>query len=140
MRPDRRNGCHPLRLLSVSICLPSVAIVFSPFRFTRRRKALECQSSSAYNHSDMAKKAQEEDRFPLLTYIDESVEEAAAGMCLGAMKQWDAGAIHQSRVATRRLKAALDLLRPVLSDEHLTPFSKVSRKLRRRLGPMRIWM
>ena len=40
-------------------------------------------------------------------------------------------------MATRRLKAALDLLKPVLSDEHLKPFSKVLKKFRRRLGPMR---
>src|ERR1700677_3092632 len=78
----------------------------------------------------------EQEQFPLLAYIDELVEELR-GHVPKAMKHWDPGAIHQSRVATRRLKAALDLLRPVLSDEHLKPFSNVSRKLRRRLGPMR---
>ena len=82
----------------------------------------------------MAKK--EPDTFPLLSYIDELVEELR-GHVPKAMKHWDAEAIHQSRVATRRLKAALDLLKPVLSDEHLKPFSRVTRKLRRRLGPMR---
>ncbi len=74
--------------------------------------------------------------FPLLKYIDELVEELR-GNVTKAMKQWDTGAIHQARVATRRLKAALELLKPVLSDEHLTPFAKVLKKLRRRLGPMR---
>jgi CHAD domain-containing protein len=79
---------------------------------------------------------QEPDTFPLLTYIDQLVEELR-GDVPKAMKQWDGKAIHQSRVATRRLKAALDLLDPVLSDEHLKPFAKVLKKLRRRLGPMR---
>lgn len=82
----------------------------------------------------MAKKEQE--KFPLLAYIDELVEQLR-GHVPKAIKHWDAGAIHQSRVATRRLKAALDLLEPVLSDEHLKPFSLVLKKLRRRLGPMR---
>jgi CHAD domain-containing protein len=76
------------------------------------------------------------DKFPLLSYIDELVEELRKDVPR-AMKHWDAEAIHQARVATRRLKAALDLLKPVLSDEHLKPFSKVLKKLRRRLGPMR---
>jgi CHAD domain-containing protein len=78
----------------------------------------------------------EPDQFPLLTYIDELVEELR-GHVPKAMKHWDADAIHKSRVATRRLKAALDLLEPVLSDEHLKPFATVLKKLRRRLGPMR---
>ncbi|HET6250117.1 MAG TPA: CHAD domain-containing protein [Tepidisphaeraceae bacterium] len=82
----------------------------------------------------MAKK--EPPKFPLLSYIDELVE-GLRGDVPKAMKHWDADAIHDSRVATRRLKAALDLLKPVLSDEHLKPFAKVLKKLRRRLGPMR---
>jgi len=82
----------------------------------------------------MAKK--EQDRFQLLDYIDELVE-SLRGHVPKAMKQWESDSIHQSRVATRRLKAALELLQPALCDEHLKPFSKVLRKLRRRLGPMR---
>lgn len=54
-----------------------------------------------------------------------------------ALKEFDADCIHDARVATRRLKAALDLLRPVLSDHHRGPFAKVLKKLRRRLGPLR---
>jgi CHAD domain-containing protein len=72
----------------------------------------------------------------LFSYIDDLVEELR-GRVPKAIKHWDADAIHQARVATRRLKAALDLLGPVLSDEHLKPFSRVLKKLRRRLGPMR---
>ena len=54
-----------------------------------------------------------------------------------ALGHWDETAIHQSRVATRRLKAGLDLFRPVLSDDARRPFAKVTRRLRRRLGPLR---
>ena len=89
---------------------------------------------SAVQFNPMAKT--KDDPFPLLTYIDELVEELRKDVPK-AMKHWDADAIHDSRVATRRLKAALDLLEPVLSDEHLKPFAKVLKKLRRRLGPMR---
>ena len=79
-------------------------------------------------------------KFPLLSYIDELVEELR-GHVPKAMKHWDADAIHQARVATRRLKAALDLLKPVLSDEHLKPFSRASKRLRRRrLGRCATWM
>lgn len=78
----------------------------------------------------------EQDEFGLLTYIEDLVE-ALRGHVPKAMKHWEPDSIHQSRVATRRLKAALDLLRPALTDEHLKPFSRVLRKLRRRLGPMR---
>ena len=42
-----------------------------------------------------------------------------------------------SRVATRRLKAAIDLLEPVLDDDQRKPFAKAGKKLRRRLGPLR---
>jgi CHAD domain-containing protein len=54
-----------------------------------------------------------------------------------ALKAWDEEAIHQARVATRRLKAALELTKPVLSNEQRKPFSQVLRRLRRRLGPLR---
>ena len=54
-----------------------------------------------------------------------------------AVATWDAEAIHQSRVATRRLKAMLDVAEPVLSKGHLKPLGKTLRKLRRQLGPLR---
>lgn len=82
----------------------------------------------------MAKK--DAGHFPLLDYVDDLVEQLR-GHVPKAMKHWHTDAIHQSRVATRRLKAALDLLEPVLSSDHLNSFSKVLKKLRRRLGPMR---
>lgn len=46
-------------------------------------------------------------------------------------------AVHQSRVTTRRLKAASDLLRPLLSSKSRRLFNRALRKVRRRLGPVR---
>jgi CHAD domain-containing protein len=73
---------------------------------------------------------------PLLAYLDQLVVELHRLVPL-ALRDWDEHAIHQSRVATRRLKAAIDLFRPVLSDDAWRPFNKITRKLRRRLGPLR---
>jgi CHAD domain-containing protein len=49
----------------------------------------------------------------------------------------DQEAIHQARVTTRRLKAALDLLKPALESESRRKFAKTLRRLRRSLGPLR---
>jgi CHAD domain-containing protein len=46
-------------------------------------------------------------------------------------------AVHDARVATRRLKAALDLLRPLLPDGPRSQFAKALRQVRRSLGPVR---
>src|SRR5437899_840477 len=54
-----------------------------------------------------------------------------------ALKRFEEDAIHDARVSTRRLKAATDLLEPVLSAEHRKPFARAGKKLRRRLGPLR---
>jgi CHAD domain-containing protein len=54
-----------------------------------------------------------------------------------AVKSWDAEAIHQSRVATRRLRAALGVVEPVLSKGHRKQLGQTLRKLRRRFGPVR---
>ena len=40
-------------------------------------------------------------------------------------------------MTTRRLKAAIDVLQPILTPDHRKPFGKVLRNLRRRLGPLR---
>ncbi len=74
--------------------------------------------------------------FPLLTYADELVDDLR-GHVPAAFKEFDTKAIHQARVATRRMKSMLDLMRSVLSDEQRQPFARVLRKLRRRLGPLR---
>jgi CHAD domain-containing protein len=54
-----------------------------------------------------------------------------------ALKDFDEDGIHDARVATRRLKAAMGLLQAVLSDSHRNAFEKVLKKLRKRLGPLR---
>src|SRR5207249_3352290 len=64
--------------------------------------------------------------FPLLEYMDSLVEDVR-GHVPDALKKWDADAIHDARVGTRRLKAAVDLMEPVLSKEHRKPFAKVLR-------------
>jgi CHAD domain-containing protein len=47
--------------------------------------------------------------FPLLSYLNTMADELRLRVPT-ALEQWDPEAIHQSRVATRRLKAALVLL------------------------------
>jgi CHAD domain-containing protein len=54
-----------------------------------------------------------------------------------ALEKRDADAIHDARVATRRLRAALDVLGPAIAPAGHRRFSRVLRRLRRRLGPMR---
>ena len=74
--------------------------------------------------------------FPFLSRLDELLKELCENVP-AALKEFDPEAVHEARVATRRLKAALDLLKSVLSDAHRKPFAKALRKLRRRLGPLR---
>jgi triphosphatase len=76
------------------------------------------------------------DEFPLLARADALVDELRDNAAK-ALREFDQDAIHQARVATRRLKAALDLMEPVLGGEERKPFSKALKKLRRRLGPLR---
>jgi len=73
---------------------------------------------------------------PLCEYLDDLVAELQRLVPL-ALRDWEEDAIHHSRVATRRLKAGIDLFRPVLSDDARKAFAKVTRRLRRRLGPLR---
>lgn len=54
-----------------------------------------------------------------------------------ALNEWDGESIHQSRVATRRLKAAIDLMKPVLGKKRRKAIGNALRKLRGRLGPLR---
>ncbi len=78
----------------------------------------------------------DEAEFPLLAYLDDLVDDLRDHVS-GALKAFDADAIHDARVSTRRLKAALDLLEPVLSKGSRELFPIVLKKLRRRLGPLR---
>jgi CHAD domain-containing protein len=72
----------------------------------------------------------------LVKYADKLVEELRDNV-QGALREFDEDAVHDARVATRRLSAALDLLHPVLSGGPRKKFERVLKKLRRRLGPMR---
>jgi CHAD domain-containing protein len=74
--------------------------------------------------------------FPLLAHLNALLEELRARVP-AALGEWEPEAIHHSRVATRRLKAALDLMKPVLSKRPRRKLGKILRKLRRRLGPLR---
>ena len=68
--------------------------------------------------------------------MDQLVEELCR-CAAKALKQWDPDAIHDARVATRRLKAMVDLLVPLTQEEYRRPFAKALRIVRRRLGPLR---
>jgi CHAD domain-containing protein len=73
---------------------------------------------------------------PLLKYLDGLVEDLHKNVNK-ALRDFDADAIHDARVATRRLRAATRLLAPVLSEDRRKPFEKVLKKLRRQLGALR---
>jgi CHAD domain-containing protein len=94
--------------------------------------AKTAKSAKATSHSTNAGA----DAFPLLERIDELVE-GLRHQVPAAFKDFDEDAIHDARVATRRLKAALDLLEPVVSKGGRKPFARVLKRLRRRLGPLR---
>jgi CHAD domain-containing protein len=72
----------------------------------------------------------------LAEVLDRRVDDLR-GFVRQALRTWDVHAVHQARVTTRRLKAALDLLRPLLPDGPSRDLSKALRKLRRTLGPLR---
>jgi CHAD domain-containing protein len=74
--------------------------------------------------------------FPLLAYLDGLVEQLQKDTPK-ALREFDVDAIHDARVATRRLKAATGLLAPILHGDSSKKFEKALRKLRRRLGPLR---
>jgi CHAD domain-containing protein len=72
----------------------------------------------------------------LCQHLDGLVEELR-GRIPQALMDFDQEAIHQARVATRRLKAAIELLETKLDPDHSGPFARLGKKLRRRLGPLR---
>lgn len=74
--------------------------------------------------------------FPLLKYLDSLVEDLRK-LIPPALKGQDVDAVHDARVATRRLKAATQLLDSVVSTRCRKPFDRVTRRLRRQLGPLR---
>jgi CHAD domain-containing protein len=74
--------------------------------------------------------------FPLLAHLDGLMGDLR-GRVPVALNEWDAESIHQSRVATRRMKAALDLMKAVLGKRNRRRLGRVLKNLRRRLGPLR---
>ena len=74
----------------------------------------------------------------LLAYLDGLVEQLQKDTPRRC--DFDAEAIHDARVATRRLKAATELLAPILHGEGSKRFEKALKKLRRRWGPSAIAM
>jgi CHAD domain-containing protein len=83
----------------------------------------------------MAKRG-DEDNFPLLTYLDSLVDNLRR-LVSAAVSGEDPDAVHDARVATRRLKAATDLVRECVSGRSRRPFDRVGKCLRRQLGPLR---
>lgn len=84
----------------------------------------------------MGRKAPKKSVFPLLEHIDGQMAEVREHAEV-ALEKFDEKAVHRARVATRRLKAALDLMGPVLSKRYRKPVADGLRGLRRRLGPLR---
>ena len=80
--------------------------------------------------------AKGDDEFPLLKYVDSLVENLRK-LIPSAVTGEDNDAVHDARVATRRLKAASDLVKGVVSGRSRRPFNRVGKLLRRQLGPLR---
>jgi CHAD domain-containing protein len=85
----------------------------------------------------MAKVRQPAEPAPALARALEQRVEDLRRLVRPALRSWDVDAVHHARVTTRRLSAALDLLRPLLSDDPRRAFAKSLRKLRRTLGALR---
>jgi CHAD domain-containing protein len=73
---------------------------------------------------------------PLCRYADPLIEDLRKQIPR-ALAEWDADAIHDARVSTRRLRAVLDLLDPAVPAKLLSPLRRTLRRLRRTLGELR---
>ena len=73
---------------------------------------------------------------PLVGYLDGLVERLLS-QSAEVLATEPIDAVHQARVATRRLKAALDLVEPLVSNRSRRAMIRVLRRVRRRLGPVR---
>jgi triphosphatase len=69
-------------------------------------------------------------------YLDELIDDLRKNL-EPAFNLGDIDAIHDARVATRRLAAALDLFEPQLSAKSARRFRRSLKKIRRTLGPLR---
>jgi CHAD domain-containing protein len=77
-----------------------------------------------------------DNNFPLLDYLDDLVEDVRT-LTPKALDGEDPDAVHDARVGSRRLKAAIDLVEPIVSKEYRQPLAKIHRLIRKRLGPLR---
>ena len=73
---------------------------------------------------------------PLCRYADPLIDDLRK-LIPRALDEFDADAIHDARVATRRLRAALDLLEPAVPGKLLSALNRTLRRLRRTLGDLR---
>lgn len=73
---------------------------------------------------------------PLVEHCDAIIEKLRE-LAPKAFGDGEEEVIHQARVATRRMRAVLRLVGPVISDEQRKPLNRALRKLRRRLGGAR---
>ena len=71
-----------------------------------------------------------------VAYFDEQLDTLRERVP-AALGQFDEKAVHESRVATRRLKAGLDLLCDLGDAKGMRQLNRAGRRLRRRLGPLR---
>lgn len=72
----------------------------------------------------------------LLGYLDELVDKLR-DLVSPAIRDGEVEAIHQARVTTRRLKAAIDLFDSVIAEKQKAGPLKLLKRLRRRLGALR---
>lgn len=72
----------------------------------------------------------------LLGYLDELAEKLR-NLVPMAIRDGEVEAIHQARVTTRRLKAAIDLFDSVIAEKQKEAPKKLLKRLRRRLGALR---
>jgi CHAD domain-containing protein len=80
--------------------------------------------------------AKKDDDFPLANYTDELADKLRTLVPL-ALHEGEVEAIHHARVTTRRLRAALNLLAPVIPAKTQKPIGKTLKRLRRALGSLR---
>lgn len=73
---------------------------------------------------------------PLVEHLDGLIADLR-GHVPQALREFDSTAIHQARVATRRLSAGFEVLEPLLTPGDFRDLRKALKKLRRRLGPHR---
>ena len=66
----------------------------------------------------------------LVEYLNRRIDELRE-RAVAAVRDGDVEAVHQARVLTRRLRAALDLLEPILPEAGRRRFARTLRRLRR---------